>query len=271
MDEIIATNTIHPSTFEGVNDLWVVSCYFNPMKYKIRQKNFDIFYKALKGSNINYTIVECSYKNEPYKTRKDKNVIQLKSNSILWQKERLLNIAINALPDKCKKVVWLDCDVLFTNPYWAVETSALLEKYKIVQPFDKAIWLPKNHDFYSGEGIVYPGFSKCYKDDPSLGSKNIAANHGHTGFAWAGQKEILQKHGLYEGCLSGVADHYMAHAFFGDWDGDCIKRHFKENNFYYRHYKKWSEAIYADVKSEVSYTNGTILHLWHGALNRSIL
>ena len=39
-------------------------------------------------------------------------------SNVLWQKERLLNIALEHLPDNCTKVVWLDADTFFTNPNW---------------------------------------------------------------------------------------------------------------------------------------------------------
>src|SRR5437867_4278139 len=54
---------------------------------------------------------------------------------ILWQKERLLNLALRTLPPSCKKVAWIDCDVVFQADDWAERTSRLLDRFMLVQPF----------------------------------------------------------------------------------------------------------------------------------------
>lgn len=254
-------------SFLSVDDLWIISCYFNPSQYKSRQHNFDLFYKSILSSGINHLIVECVFGNNNFYINPGENIIQVYSKSVLWQKERLLNIAIKSLPPQCKKVVWVDCDILFTNPRWAIEASVMLNTYKVIQPFSDAIWLPENHLSYIGQGILYSSFAKIFKDNPLAGTDSHFKYHGHTGFAWGAQINALKEYGLYEGCVSGVADHYMAHAFVGDWDSNCVKRYFRDNVDYYNHYKSWSENIYQKIKSKISYVPGTILHLWHGNLN----
>jgi len=257
---------LYPCTFIPADDLWVISCYYNPNKYTSRERNFDVFYETLKTSKINFIIIESADSDENFYIPECKNDIRIKNESILWQKERLLNIAIAQLPPTCKKVAWLDCDVLFANPLWAVETSAKLDRYKIVQPFSEAIWLPSDHHFYNGTGLKYPGFAYISNMNPGETFYGRFADHGHTGFAWAAQKECLIEHGLYEGSIAGGADHYMAHAFCGDWDGACIKGCFKGNKMYYRHFVDWARSIYPHIKSSISYVPGTLLHLWHGEI-----
>jgi len=184
----------------------------------------------------------------------------------MWQKERLLNIAISHLPSQCKKVAWLDCDVLFENHDWAKETSLMLNYYKVIQPFKEAIRLPRNATSYNGIGERYNSFGYIFKHNPLAVTEGKFDVHGHTGFGWASHKGILKKHGFYDVCIAGTADHMMAHSFVGDWDTECVRRILGRNDAFYNHYLNWSKDIYKSVRSRVAYVDGTILHLWHGDL-----
>jgi hypothetical protein len=39
---------------------------------------------------------------------------------------------------------------------------------------------------------------------------------------------------------------------------------FGKNESFYKHFVAWSEIIYPAIKSKAGYTDGMILHLWHG-------
>jgi hypothetical protein len=182
----------------------------------------------------------------------------------MWQKERLLNLAIASLPQACTKVVWLDGDILFADPNWAVETSKRLDTAPIVQPFDRVIRLPRSATAFTGEGDAWPAFAAVYARQPNLMLAGDFARHGHTGFAWAARRDILATHGLYDACISGSGDHMMAHAFCGDWSSPCLDRILGQNTALRAHFVAWCRRLYKDVRARVAATPGTILHLWHG-------
>ena len=54
---------------------------------------------------------------------------------MLWQKERLLNLALAALPDRCDAVAWLDCDVVFEDDDWPARAVEALQRFPLIQPF----------------------------------------------------------------------------------------------------------------------------------------
>ena len=56
-------------------------------------------------------------------------LIQLRGGALLWQKDRLLNLALQALPDDCRKVAWLDCDIFFGSSDWAELADRLLNSF----------------------------------------------------------------------------------------------------------------------------------------------
>ena len=53
-------------------------------------------------------------------------------SNTLWQKERMLNLAVARLPARCTKVAWIDADSFFTNERWVADTSALLDHQLVV-------------------------------------------------------------------------------------------------------------------------------------------
>jgi hypothetical protein len=43
-----------------------------------------------------------------------------------------LNVALQGLPETCRRVVWIDCDVVFEADDWAERTNALLDRFMLV-------------------------------------------------------------------------------------------------------------------------------------------
>jgi len=283
-------NDSPPYKYVKADDLWIVTCYFNPQNYKSRRSNYEKSIEIIKRSGLNIITVECAFGNTPHMLASSEDIIKVRSNSIMWQKERLLNIGFSHVPQNIKKIAWIDCDILFTNPEWAIQTSELLEHYQVVQLFERIVRLKKDNLQYTEKEEIWTGFAATAKLFPELMFVGNFLHHGHTGFAWAAQRNILDKHGLYDACISGSADHMMAHVMYGDFKGPCIDRFLnmpdqtlvqKIQTFYQKlikpvpnhfrtHFEDWASAFYNDIKGQVSFVDGFILHLWHGNLNNRL-
>ena len=147
--------------YAPANDLWIVTCYFNPQSYATRLENYHRFKSAFERSGARFVTVECAFDNQPF-VLPGPNVISVRASDVMWQKERLLNLAISRLPSECRKVAWLDCDVLFQNPNWLVQTSRLLDHFALVQPFREVVLLAKEQISCSAESVLYAeSFGRC--------------------------------------------------------------------------------------------------------------
>lgn len=94
--------------------MWVITTYYNPVRYKRRLSNYKIFRANL---GVPLVTVELSFNGQFELTEKQADIlIQISGGAVLWQKERLLNVALQALPSSCHKVAWLDCDIFLTLP-----------------------------------------------------------------------------------------------------------------------------------------------------------
>jgi hypothetical protein len=254
-----------PTSLPG--SLWGLTTYFNPENYQSKRDNFQRFRENLK---LPLCVVELAFDERPFELGpKDADVlIQLRGGDILWQKEQLLNVGLDRLPSECDKVCWLDADVLFDNLDWPKHTSRLLEDFAVVQPFSLSVRLQ-------------PGESKCATDDLPLGSAEhevlhsmaygVAAKgpecfrsyleHGHSGYAWAARRAILQKHGFYHANVLGNADLNIAQAMFG---GDRYLKVDRLSPAALAHLNDWANAFFGSVRGSVTYVEGTLYHLWHG-------
>ncbi len=251
-------------TYKYVDDVWIIASYFNFNSYESKQQNLSVFLKSLDQSGLNYLLVECAFKAEPFVLPRSLHTIHVRCHSVMWQKERLLNLAISRLPKSCTKVVWLDADILFQNPDWVKETSRLLDKHPVVQPYEKVIRLFRGTQNYTGKGDAYVSFASVLALRPGFFLSGNFDAHGHTGFAWAARRELLEKYSLYDYSISGGGDHLMAHGFCGDRSSPCVQRMVGRNTPYADSFSRWTKRVYGAVESDIGCVPGTILHLWHG-------
>ena len=134
------------------SDLWSITSYFNPCRYKTKRANFDAFMEGMERVGANVLVVELAFDDEDFELPASDRVLQLRGTGVMWQKERLLNVAAATLPESCTKVAWLDCDLLFENPDWPRLTSEALDEYMVVQPFSTAVRLPRGVRKADGRG-----------------------------------------------------------------------------------------------------------------------
>ena len=109
------------------------------MRFRRRLSNFEIFRERL---NVPLVAVELAYDFDFQLQDQDAEIlIQLRGGAVLWQKERLLNLALQALPRQCRKIAWLDCDVIFGAADWAGLVSELLDRFALAQIFKRVHYL----------------------------------------------------------------------------------------------------------------------------------
>ncbi len=245
-------------------DLCVLTSYFNPDRYRTKRENYDRFRAPLVAAGVRLVTVECAFEGRPFELPPGPDVFRVHGRDVMWQKERLLNVALATLPASCTKVAWLDGDLLFSRSDWAAETARLLDRYPVVQPFDAAVRLPRGRDADDGTGDAYPGFAAVLARHPQRLLRGDFATHGHTGFAWAARREVFDGVGLYDACIAGSGDHMMAHAFAGDWTSACVRRILGDGDKHRAHFAAWCRTVYPRVRAAVGFVPGAVLHLWHG-------
>lgn len=253
--------------------LWGITAYFNPCKYKKKLANYRIFRKFLQ---IPIITVELSFDKGFELDGADADIlVQLPGKDVMWQKERLLNIGLDSLPEECEKTVWLDCDIVFTDSDWHLKTAALLNEYKLIQPYKRVHHL--SPDIINGSEITMDHLSAV---KPVLSEYSFAYSHvaskpvleenrptahkeiGAVGLMWAARKETLLRHSLYDACIIGGSDTIMALSAAGKFNEIAQKNFMNELQFI--HFLDWGKSFYSDVKDSIYYVDSNVFHLWHG-------
>jgi len=230
--------------------LAVVSCYYNPGHCEWQRYNAIRFLEKISAPTF---IVELSYDDE-FLFRDSLKIHGNSETQLLWQKERLLNIAERMVPPEFDAIAWVDADVLFADPHWPTKTLAVLEKNHVCQPWSDCIEIHPTRD----PEIVKPSICHAY----TTGIRDFA-NLGifHPGFAWAMRRDTWRAiGGLDENNIVGNGDTQMVRGFFN--------RPFWTDQFYSRRWlacaNDWMSRCHSVVNCRVGCVHGTISHLWHG-------
>ena len=261
----MAVDASAATAYDFVDDLWLITPYFNPLGYRTKRQNYELFRRRIDDAALPLLTVECAFGDAAFELAPARDVWQVRAKHVMWQKERLLNLAMSRLPPQCTKVAWLDADVLFENPAWAVETSRALDTDAFVQPFETAVRLPRDAADHPERSEVWRGFAAVWRSDPEALGLGDYDQHGETGFAWAARRDVLAAaRGLYDACIIGGGDHAMAHAVCGDWTSVCIDRLLGIDNAHRDHFSGWAQSIFASARGRIGHATGAALHLWHG-------
>jgi hypothetical protein len=249
-------------------DLGVVTSYFNPCAFRGRAENFERFVEPIRAAGIPLVIVEACFPGQDASARLPARheSLRVEARDVMWQKERLLDLGTGWLPGHCTKVAWLDADVLFEDEDWASATSERLETACIVQPFTTAVRLSRGALEPREGDDTFESFGSMFVNHPEALAHGKYDLHGHTGFAWAARRDLVARHGLYDACIGGSADHMMAHAFAGDLQSRCINRMVGNGGRHLAHFRRWTRKLHEDARGRLSYTPGRLLHLWHGTI-----
>lgn len=252
--------TNDPLDLEFKNDIAAITCFFNPAGFKTNLKNYRQFKAYMQQIGCPMYSVELAFGDKPFELEPDEFTWQIRTNDVMWHKERLLNLLSRRLPEHFTKIIWTDCDLVWPDqPDWFVHTSRLLDRYKIVQPFSVAEYMtPHGAVEFFKEGVI--SVQKQHRDPFDFWQH-------HPGFVWAARREFFTKFGLYDKPILGAGDAYMAFTFLGDPRKvlDRYTDQFSMCKELVIDYMKWAEPVANYVAGQVSFVATKVQHQWHGS------
>jgi hypothetical protein len=262
----------------------VVSCFFNPSGSLRKVKNFNRFLEGMDACGVRCLVVELAFGSSPHQLEREKDTIQLRSNDVMWHKERLLNIAIEQLlSESYQNIAWLDGDIQFEEPDWPQAIVQTLEEYKLCQVFSEASI--RAHP--TGAPVVGSSAVKYFEDAGGIlysqrrrGLADVLRGRlrgGLPGFGWAARAEVLEKVLLFENALVGGGDKLiLAASLEKDLSNERLAQlsqsrircaecgHRNRSDAYTRCFMDWARRWSAAVDSEVGYAPLHIRDMYHG-------
>ncbi len=273
---------VHPACVlsPGTASLWAVTSYFNPASYRRRLANYKVFRRHLE---LPLLTVEWSRGGKFELAPEDAEIlIQCDGGDVMWQKERLINIAIRQLPASCTHVAWVDCDVVFDRKGFAQALVSEFERSLLVQLYDRVLdlepapidSLARSDDWRRtsvmhervGTGRLYTelrrsgGLGRLLKPRPEDRPFTVPSSNG---FAWAAARTLLEACPLPDTWILGGGDGAYAYAAMGYADEHVRGRQLTPAHAL-RHLEQ-AAILRQRVDGRVSWLPGALLHLWHGA------
>jgi hypothetical protein len=143
--------------------LYAIVPYFNPWRWKSREKHTLRALEHFHNSGAVIVLVEAAYNRREFSLADcgidgrdavcsqmpggfKHKYIALRTKDELWLKENLINVAVGALPYDWQQVCWLDSDVHFVRPNWVGECIHKLQHYSFLQMFSQARDVGPNYE-----------------------------------------------------------------------------------------------------------------------------
>jgi hypothetical protein len=248
-----------------MSKLWAITAYFNPCGYQSRRENYARFSADLR---VPLLAVELSFDGafelDPGSADR---LVRRRGGDVMWQKERLLNIALEHLPAACEAVAWLDCDVLFSRPDWAEAAVAALGEWPLIQPFSTA-----RDALGQGAGALgppAPSYAASHRRGAPVemtfayGADRLPRQRlSAPGFAWAARREVIAGVGFYDANILGAGDRSLIQAATGRIEEEIAVR--MPSRAHADHYRAWAARFHGQVENRIGAIPGEIVHLWHG-------
>lgn len=250
-----------------MGELCVITVFFNPAGFSSLLNNYFIFAEQLKRQGVRLITVECAFDGGPFYIPESPDVYQLRSNSVMWQKERLINYGVSKLPDDCKYFAWVDCDVMFHQDDWAQQACDKLKTADVIQLFKKVYYMPKGMLKYDGSKIpMLQGVAWQWKIHRNWLQRRRSRdlNFSVPGFAWACRRELFADlGGLYDRNIVGSGDTFLVDCYLDSWDihgfASKFNDHMKKDLMIYCEKLRAKNPVLDYIPVEIS-------HLWHGSL-----
>lgn len=236
--------------------LAIVTSYFNPCGYSRLRDNFYRFVEGLGGARerlwVSMLTMRDSQAEKPDSLADFKllNFLGDRPQHMLWQKERLMNQVIPAVPAEFDCIAWVDADVLFQDSQWVENAELMLEQFAVGQLFTTCRHLGRNGNVE----VIRSGIAH----DCRNGLFGVKEQSSY-GLAWAARRDFLGD-GLLDWLITGAGDAFMADAWMGKRREVAMM-----SAPMARIYRPWAEKQHRITGGRVGHLAGTVDHLWHGA------
>lgn len=269
---------------DPASDLWVVTAYYNPMGYRRRLANFHAFRRHLAAPLL---VAELSRAGRGDLADDDADVVlRFAGEDRLWQKERLINLAVAQLPPHVRHVAWIDADLILSDPHWPDRVRERLDaRGGLLQVFDTAYHLPPELDPAAVDvaqcralapDLTGVSIARALREgrfdhlehiwhNRARGDAEMPVAYVVRGFGWAARRAELARAGLYTGNVVGGGDWLMAFAQIGRLEQCFDQRPFTPAHR--DHVRAWYEGAHkSGLFDHLGDVPQTAWHLWHGAL-----
>lgn len=236
------------------NDMAVLMIMFNPTASVRIVQNWMFVWNRLRAAGIPVFGAELLFpwQKNPW-LADDFKTLTVRSDSIMFHKEKLLARLEREVPVQYTKLCCIDCDVVFARPDWYDAVSVALDEHAVVQPFSVCHWM--GPDLRAAVMTNPSGVTQLDIIRAAHATGKTDRLNGHPGFAMAMRREVRQ----FQWAVVGGGDAVFFRAvngLAGEFANPQMRRLMEP---------AWREFA-PTVQGSMGVVDGDIWHMWHGPL-----
>lgn len=184
--------------------------FFSPCDYELPKRHVARTLEWLAGEGVEATLAQVVRPGqEPQPVPAGITSLVYESGDVMFYKESLWNLAARA--SQADKLLFLDTDVSFSADDVLEQTSQLLDRVDVCQPFGTAVWRDRDGKIVNARRSAAFAISHGYEPN---------GRYYHPGFSWAMTRRAFDfLDGFYDRHVLGGGDLGMAFALDLRWVG----------------------------------------------------
>lgn len=247
------------TNLDGTKPIGFVAVYFNACGFDAKLRNAERFLQHYSWMEDRLLVVELAYGEQDFSlTSKTANLLQLRSDSVMWHKENLMNIGTKVLRDRgYANVGYLDADLIIEGgEAWYQKLVVGMGVHNYMQVFENIV-----HSFSDRTQPKMPGAAANH-----LKHKTPIEKCFKQGGGWVVRGDIWDRCRWYDKSIIGSDDQAMLiatfspHPIIGDIPNVGSSRGYKDN------YLAWAARWHGEIGGKAGYpANVEASALPHGA------
>ena len=236
--------------------LYVILPYFNHCGFKRRRDLFVQFVERYAKTPGIRLVVSEALGPTPLPRLPVWAHMKFQTDSHVWIKENLINMAVKSLPSDWATMAWIDADLEFLNRNWVRDTIKELQDADVVQMWHTAVNLGPHEEALK----IDKSFAYMFVGSGTKWTASDKYGFWHPGYAWACTRHAFTKMGgLPDWAILGSGDRHLAMSLAGLGQTSCP-------GTIHENYKMMLKLYERSLKNfKVSWVDGTIIHFWHGS------
>lgn len=242
------------------NDMAVLMVLFNPMGAARLVTNWLYVWNKMRAAGIPVFGAELLFPWQRVPSlAPEVKTITVRSNSIMFHKEKLLLRLEREVPATYTKLCCIDCDVIFGRADWYDAVSAALDERPVVQPFSRCFWLGPD---LRGAMAAHPAAATQLTAIREAHARGTDRLLGYPGFAHAMRRNWRNAPIHFPWAVIGGGDAVIFRAVNGL---SCEFANPEFRRIMTQSLADWSPD--ARVSADMGVVDGHIWHMWHGPMS----
>jgi len=249
------------------SNICVAMGIFNPMQYANIITNLKIVCQELEKSKIPYYIIELLYPNQ---SSMIPNSFTVRGQTYFFVKENLWNLLEKRIPSKYEKIIFLDADVLCSDPEWVNKIAEKLQIKKVVHASEYLYRDIYSNNIYEDITLTpinsQPSVVKAIKNQIQFNPLKF-----HPGFNVCIDRNFFHKiNGFFEHTPVTIGDTIFWVSFIPNYRYYCATffsaPNMKTQREMFYEYRNNVLSSCEPIKDIDYIENNNCLHLYHGSL-----